>query len=109
MTGKGGSSVADPRIHGGAYTGGSASDSGLDGSMLASEDNMIVVFLQYRLGVLGFLPPKEAPTAKDPNLAVRDVVLALKTVQANIAAVGGDPGRVTVGGQSAGASLTRST
>lgn len=88
---------------------GSASDAGLDGSVLAAEDNMVVVFVQYRLGVLGFLPPKDAPTAKDPNLAVRDVVLALKSVQANIGAVGGDPARVTVGGQSAGASLSRST
>lgn len=69
---------------------------------------MIVVFLQYRLGIFGFLPPADAPTANDPSLAVRDVVLALETVKANIAAVGGDAGRVTVGGQSAGASMSRS-
>ncbi|CAK9781589.1 alpha/beta-hydrolase [Cutaneotrichosporon oleaginosum] len=94
-------------IHGGAYTGGSASDAGFDGSRMAIDDGIVVVFLQYRLGVLGFLPPDGASTVNDPNLAVRDVVLALNTVKANIASVGGDPERVTVGGQSAGASLTR--
>lgn len=103
-----GHSEADPRIHGGAYVHGSASDAGLDGSERAAQDGIIVVFVQYRLGVLGFLPPDGASTINDPNLAVRDVVLALNSVKANIAAVGGDPSRVTVGGQSAGASLTRS-
>ncbi|GMK55331.1 hypothetical protein CspeluHIS016_0203870 [Cutaneotrichosporon spelunceum] len=95
-------------LHGGAYVHGSVSDSGFDGSKMAEEDDIVVVFAQYRLGVLGFLPPEGASTINDPNLAVRDAVLALNAVKTNIAAMGGDPSHVTLGGQSAGASLTRS-
>lgn len=68
---------------------------------------MILVFIQYRLGVLGFLPPSSAPTNDDPNYGTRDAILALQSVQTNIGAVGGDPAKVTVGGESAGASLIR--
>ncbi|BEJ16038.1 hypothetical protein CspHIS471_0506430 [Cutaneotrichosporon sp. HIS471] len=94
-------------LHGGSYVIGSISDSGFDGSKMAEEDGIVAVFAQYRLGVLGFLPPEGASTINDPNLAVRDAVLALNAVKTNIAAMGGDPSRVTLGGQSAGASLTR--
>lgn len=83
------------------------SDKGLNGSALATKDNIIVVFIQYRLGILGFLPPSQAPTSSDPNFALRDAILALNTVHDNIGAVGGDSAKVTVGGQSAGASLIR--
>ncbi|KAL1405738.1 hypothetical protein Q8F55_007408 [Vanrija albida] len=91
-------------LHGGSFVAGSASDSGLNGAPLAAE-GVLTVFVQYRLGALGLLPPPEAASSADPNLAVLDVILALRVVRDNIAAVGGDPRRVTLGGQSAGASM----
>jgi carboxylesterase type B len=67
----------------------------------------VAVFVQYRLGVLGFLPPSVAPSSPDPNLGLRDVVLALQTVKDGIAYAGGDSSRVTLAGESSGASLIR--
>ncbi|WOO83316.1 Para-nitrobenzyl esterase [Vanrija pseudolonga] len=93
--------------HGGAFVSGSASSAGMNGAAFAA-DGIVSVFVQYRLGALGFLPPPIAESSNDPNLAVMDVVLALRVVRDNIRAAGGDPGRVTVGGQSAGATLIRS-
>ena len=60
---------------------------------------VVVVTIAYRLGVLGML---RLPGVADSNLSLRDQVAALEWVQANIAAFGGDPGRVTLGGQSNG-------
>nr|XP_019001775.1 uncharacterized protein I203_05482 [Kwoniella mangroviensis CBS 8507]OCF65236.1 hypothetical protein I203_05482 [Kwoniella mangroviensis CBS 8507] len=94
-------------LHGGSYITGSASAPGLDGSKLAVQGNIIVVVLQYRLGVLGFLPPSSASSSSDPNLGLRDVTLALKGIQKGIGFVGGDEDRVTIGGQSSGAGLIR--
>ncbi|WWC88083.1 uncharacterized protein L201_002987 [Kwoniella dendrophila CBS 6074] len=94
-------------IHGGSFTAGSASAPGLDGSKLAVKGNMIVVALQYRLGVLGFLPPTLAPSWSDPNLGLRDVILALEGIQHGINLIGGDKNKVTIGGQSSGAGLIR--
>lgn len=74
---------------------------------MAVHDGIVVIFPQYRLGVLGHLPPPVAPTGGDPNYALRDIVTSLEVVRDNIAAAGGDPAAVTVGGQSAGASMTR--
>lgn len=79
----------------------------MDGTVLAPGGNVITIFIQYRLGVLGFLPPSNAPTNNDPNFAIRDAILALQVIRSNIGAAGGDPTKVTVGGQSSGASLTR--
>lgn len=80
----------------------------MNGAAFAA-DGIVSVFVQYRLGALGFLPPPIAESSSDPNLGVMDVVLALRVVRDNIrASVGGDTGRVTVGGQSAGATLIRS-
>ncbi|WWD05609.1 hypothetical protein V865_003690 [Kwoniella europaea PYCC6329] len=94
-------------LHGGSYIAGSASAPGLDGSDLAVKGNIIVVVLQYRLGVLGFLPPSSASLSSDPNLGLRDVILALKGIQRGINFVGGDEDKVTIGGQSSGAGLIR--
>ncbi|WWC68545.1 uncharacterized protein I206_102474 [Kwoniella pini CBS 10737] len=94
-------------IHGGSYTAGSASSPGLDGSKLAIRGNMIVIILQYRLGILGFLPPYSSDSWSDPNLGLRDVILALKSIQNGIEFVGGDKDKVTIGGQSSGASIAR--
>lgn len=81
----------------------------MDGTVLSPTGNLISVFMQYRLGVFGFLPPSVAPTTKDPNFGTRDAILALQTVKENIGAAGGDPAKVTIGGQSAGAAMIRCT
>ncbi len=85
-------------IHGGGYTSGTPSSVWYDGRAFA-RDGVVVVSVGYRLGAEGFLLIDGAPT----NRAVLDWLAALEWVQRNIAAFGGDPARVTIGGQSAGA------
>ena len=89
-------------VHGGAFVGGSGALYG--GAPLASLGDIVVVTINYRLGVFGFVNLGEA--TGDPrvgsNLGVRDVIAALGWVRANIAAFGGDPERVTLAGESAG-------
>lgn len=89
-------------IHGGAFVGGSGN--GYDGSLLARDGRIIVVTINYRLGILGFVNFGVTMETSDipSNLGLRDQIAALTWVQANIAAFGGDPDRVTIGGQSAG-------
>jgi carboxylesterase 2 len=91
------------------YAGRFTSDGGdvltYDGSGLASKDIIVVTF-NYRMGPFGFLahPDLAAETASNSsgNYGLLDMMAALKWVQTDIAAFGGDPKRVTVGGQSAG-------
>lgn len=93
-------------IHGGGFTGGSPVD--VDGTVFA-RDGVIMVTVPYRLGIFGFLdwsPLLGADYADSANNGLRDLVMALRWVHENIAAFGGDPTRVTIGGQSAGAKLT---
>lgn len=85
-------------IHGGGWTGGSAMAPVQDGTAFA-RDGVIMISITYRLGVEGWLPIPGAPT----NLGKRDMIAALKWVQANAAAFGGDAANVTVFGESAGA------
>jgi len=94
-------------LHGGAYTFGSSSQPLYDATSLVDTGDVVVVTLNYRLGALGFIDLSAAlPGAGfDGNLALKDVLLALRWVQRNIAAFGGDPGRVTVFGESAGGGL----
>nr|WP_268807273.1 carboxylesterase family protein [Bryocella elongata] len=95
-------------IHGGGFTGGRACDPLCDGAQFA-RDGVVCVNIAYRLGVFGFLdvaPLLGAEYAGSAVNAMRDVIAALEWVQKNIAAFGGDPTRVTVGGQSAGAKMT---
>ncbi len=87
-------------IHGGGFTAGSPSGPWYDGAAF-TRDGVVVVSIGYRLGCEGFLALPGAP----PNRAVLDCVAALDWVQDNIAAFGGDPAKVTIGGQSAGAGL----
>ncbi|OCF40049.1 hypothetical protein I317_06124 [Kwoniella heveanensis CBS 569] len=94
-------------IHGGSFYAGSASAPGLDGSKLASTGDIIVIVIQYRLGVLGYIPPSTAPSWADPNLGLRDIILGLQTINQYAALIGGDPNKVTVGGQSSGGSMIR--
>ncbi|MFB7633214.1 carboxylesterase/lipase family protein [Streptomyces sp. NPDC056149] len=89
-------------IHGGGFLYGAASEALYNGAALA-ERGVIVVSFNYRLGVFGFLAHPEAGT----NFAVLDWVTALRWVQQNISAFGGDPGNVTVFGQSSGAAAVR--
>ncbi|XP_036604059.1 cocaine esterase-like [Trichosurus vulpecula] len=85
-------------IHGGALVFGSASI--YDGSILSASQNVVVVTIQYRLGILGFFSTgdEHAPG----NWGYLDQVAALRWVQKNIAHFGGDPGCVTIFGESAG-------
>ncbi|UAJ81609.1 carboxylesterase/lipase family protein [Leifsonia sp. ZF2019] len=95
-------------IHGGAYTYGASSQPLFDATRLAVTGDVVVVTINYRIGALGFLDLSSFSTEDevfDSNLALRDVLLALEWVQANIAAFGGDPAQVTVFGESAGGGL----
>ena len=95
-------------IHGGGFTGGRASDPLFDGSVFAKE-GVVCVTVAYRLGVFGFLDvsPLLGPSfAGSGNNALTDLIAALRWIQQNIGAFGGDPKRVTIGGESAGAKLT---
>ncbi|MFJ9038424.1 carboxylesterase/lipase family protein [Streptomyces sp. NPDC102406] len=85
-------------LHGGAFTNGSANSSGYRGETFA-RDGVVFVGVNYRLGVEGFL---HLPGAPD-NRGLLDQIAALEWVRDNIAAFGGDPDRVTVFGESAGA------
>jgi carboxylesterase type B len=84
---------------------GSTSNPGLDGSYFAQATNSIVIVIQYRLGVLGYLPPTAFDSNK--NLGVQDVITALKYVNRVAASFGGDKNRVTVAGQSSGGNMVR--
>jgi para-nitrobenzyl esterase len=92
-------------IHGGAWTRGAGSTPTYDGIALAKK-GVVVVTTNYRLGVFGFLahPELTAESAQHAsgNYAILDHLAALKWVQQNIAAFGGDPTRVTIFGESAG-------
>jgi para-nitrobenzyl esterase len=95
-------------IHGGGYTGGVAFSKEFDGSDFARA-GVIIVTIAYRLGVFGFVdmgPVLGEAYAGSANNALQDLLCGLRWVQANISAFGGDPGKVTVGGESAGAKLT---
>jgi para-nitrobenzyl esterase len=85
-------------IYGGAYLTGHASDPAYDGTVLA-RDGVVVVTFNYRVAMEGFGQIEGAPA----NRGLLDQVAALAWVQENIAAFGGDPGNVTVFGESAGA------
>jgi len=95
-------------IHGGGYTDGHATEGMFDGTGFARED-IISISVEYRLGVFGFLdyePLLGEHYAGTANNAVHDLMTALSWIQENISAFGGDPTRVTIGGESAGAKLT---
>ena len=93
-------------IHGGAFVTGNASDALYDGSDLSAE-GPIVVTIDYRIGMLGWLVSPElqaeAPDGLAGNYGLRDQIRALEWVRDNIASFGGDPDQVTVFGESAGA------
>lgn len=95
-------------IHGGAYALGSGSQPLYDATRIVADQDIVVVTINYRLGGLGFVELGTLPgqnAAFDGNLGLRDVLLALAWVRDNVAAFGGDPARVTVAGESAGAGI----
>src|SRR5690349_8781326 len=96
-------------IFGGAYTEGAGSSRHNDGEALARK-GVVVVTLNYRLGPFGFFwhPDLNAESGHNAsgNQALWDAIAALKWVQRNIAAFGGDPANVTIFGESAGAALS---
>jgi para-nitrobenzyl esterase len=100
-------------VHGGSFVSGSGAGSLYRGGMLAREDDVVVVTINYRLGLLGFLAH---PALEDPgqtwldgekwsgfgNWGLADQLAALQWVHDHIASFGGDPGNVTLFGESAG-------
>jgi para-nitrobenzyl esterase len=93
-------------IHGGALVTGSSSEAVYDGAKLAGQ-GVVVVSINYRLGVLGWLAhpglSAESREGVSGNYGLLDQIAALRWVKANIAAFGGDPENVTIAGESAGA------
>ena len=86
-------------IHGGAFQIGSGSEPYYDGAAFA-RDGVVLVSINYRLGVQGFLALGEIPGSG--NFGMLDQICALQWVQENISAFGGDPGNITIAGESAG-------
>ncbi|MFT4412275.1 carboxylesterase/lipase family protein [Fredinandcohnia humi] len=93
-------------IHGGAFLAGSGSSSWYDGTSFAAQGDIVVVTINYRLGIFGLLHLAEIGGEKyatSGNCGIQDQVAALQWVQENIAGFGGDPTNVTIFGESAGA------
>jgi len=95
-------------IHGGSNVSGYTADPIYDGAALAKSANAVVVTANYRLGLFGWLDLPQLKSGTDANsdsgnFGTLDQIQALKFINANIANFGGDPGNVTVMGQSAGA------
>jgi len=93
-------------FYGGAFLGGTAAYPNYDGARLAA-DGAVVISVNYRLGIFGFFSHPElsaqSPTKASGNYGLMDQLAALKWVKINAAAFGGDPSRVSVFGESAGA------
>ncbi|MGP3536152.1 carboxylesterase/lipase family protein [Microbacterium sp. RD1] len=94
-------------IHGGAYMFGCSAQHMYDGRALVNTGEVVLVTIDYRVGALGFadLSRLGEPGRFDANPALHDVVAALRWVQDNIARFGGDPGAVTIFGESAGGGI----
>jgi para-nitrobenzyl esterase len=91
-------------FHGGSFVIGASSQAVYDGSLLAREQQVVVVTANYRLGALGFLDAR--PLGGCANCGVRDALAALTWIRDNITSFGGDPARVVMWGESAGGGLT---
>ncbi len=93
-------------IYGGALVGGASREGNYDGAHLAAR-GIVVISINYRLGVLGWLAhpelSKESPLGVSGNYGLLDQIAALQWVQRNVRAFGGDPSNVTIAGESAGA------
>ncbi|WP_237188264.1 carboxylesterase family protein [Rothia nasimurium] len=89
-------------FHGGSYVTGGADAPGYDPAAFLANYNFLVVKVNYRLGLLGFLG---GDGVRPANLGLQDALCALRWIKANIEQFGGDPNRVSVYGQSAGGDL----
>ncbi|MBO9580469.1 MAG: carboxylesterase/lipase family protein [Sphingobium sp.] len=93
-------------LHGGGFTVGSGSSELYDGTRLAAKGDVVVVTLNHRLNLFGYLYLAElAPGARfadSGNAGMLDIIAALRWLRDNIAAFGGDPGNITIFGQSGG-------
>jgi len=92
-------------IHGGGFQAGSGSSPGYDGTNLAKRGDVVVVGINHRLNVLGFMHLATlggAAYAESGNVGMLDIVAALRWVRDNIARFGGDPAQVTIFGESGG-------
>ncbi|HEV3141899.1 MAG TPA: carboxylesterase family protein [Vicinamibacterales bacterium] len=91
-------------IHGGGYTYGSGGSLGYDGGNLARNGDVVVVCINHRLNIVGhlFLGHAGSVIENSGNAGMLDIVAALQWVRDNIASFGGDPGNVTIFGQSGG-------
>lgn len=89
-------------MHGGAFTHGSAVDGVFDGASLVSRGGVVLVTVNYRLSIFGFLALNDSTVTG--NYDMSDKIEALKWVKSHISAFGGDPTNVTIFGQSAGGS-----
>jgi para-nitrobenzyl esterase len=87
-------------LHGGGYSSGGGALPWYSGERLAREHDIVVVGVNYRLGALGYL---WAPPLAPGNMGLADQIAALRWIERNAAAFGGDAGRITVMGQSGGA------
>ncbi|KAG0041949.1 hypothetical protein BGZ83_001078 [Gryganskiella cystojenkinii] len=97
-------------MHGGAFITGTGSDPAFNAANMASRGQVVVVTINYRLGLLGFLERVDAGISRSTlpgNQSVRDILVALKWVQDHIASFGGDKTKVTVFGASAGGTAVR--
>ncbi|KAF9299917.1 hypothetical protein BGZ74_008501 [Mortierella antarctica] len=96
-------------LHGGGFVNNSGSLIVFEPGNVVSRGGVVVVTINYRLGMFGWLENIAAwgNSSAPGNQALRDVILALEWVQTNIASFGGDPKRVTVFGESGGATLIR--
>jgi para-nitrobenzyl esterase len=92
-------------VYGGGFQAGDSSEPRYDGAAMASH-GIVVVTMNYRLGVFGFLAhpalTAESPSHASGNYGLLDQAAAIAWVKRNIAAFGGDPNRITIGGESAG-------
>lgn len=91
-------------IHGGGFQAGSGSSPGYDGTNLVKRGDVVVVSINHRLNVFGFLYLGESddPAQRTGNVGMLDIVLALRWVKENISRFGGSPDRVTIFGESGG-------
>jgi len=92
-------------VHGGSLTGGSGKS--MNGHAFADRDDIVTITINYRLGAFGFLYMGDVGKryAQSGNCGVLDVIAALKWINQNVASFGGDPNKVTIMGESAGAKL----
>jgi len=88
-------------IHGGGFSNGSGNS---DNSLLASTGSEVIVSMNYRLNIFGFLADDKALGSNSGDYGLQDQQAALRWVQRNVAAFGGDPSKVTIFGESAGGS-----